>query len=266
MIRHVFAALLCALCVSGFSQSYTAIGKYEESDVLAMTRKNDAKSSDELQRQYQAAIKDAEYAEPSEISRDLTAIVPWEKGLIWRGEGESRQVLLVTWTSYKGYDNLVGTSTTLTREVWTVLANQLQDFVARHHQPYDSMVLRLEQLLGQPPNVGKTRFVEMWVNPDDVFRPSPDPEYTDHESELDFPRSPLFVMVSQAHKDWIYNLESVSYLPTGYPWTRLGYTYDWKRGAKEVGLSEYVIHVGSAVEIKDVIPNAEYFDTRPNKP
>lgn len=37
----------------------------------------------------------------------------------------------------------------------------------------------------------------------------------------------------------------------GYPWTRLGYTYDWgSRSSNKYGLSEFVIMPGSKVEVR----------------
>ncbi|MCL4692577.1 MAG: hypothetical protein KJ060_08715, partial [Candidatus Hydrogenedentes bacterium] len=121
------------------------------------------------------------------------------------------------------------------------------------------MTLRAEQLLGLPPHDGKTRFVEFWVDPSDLFRPSPDPAVTDHEAELDFPGSELFVTVSSEYVDWYESQVAISYGPDGYPWTRLGYTYDWGNPLTEVGLSEFVIRTGATVTVKSVTLNADYW-------
>ncbi|MBU6351343.1 MAG: hypothetical protein KGS73_14490 [Chloroflexi bacterium] len=40
-----------------------------------------------------------------------------------------------------------------------------------------------------------------------------------------------------------------------YPWTRLGYTYDWSNSASEVGLSEFVVAAGSTVAVEPVVEN-----------
>ena len=37
-----------------------------------------------------------------------------------------------------------------------------------------------------------------------------------------------------------------------YPWTRLGYAYDWGNPQSEVGLSEFVIKKGALVQIHAV--------------
>src|SRR6185369_11295748 len=119
-------------------------------------------------------------------------------------------------------------------------------------------VQRLEQLLGLPAKNGKDRFVELWADPDDLFRPCPDPEVTDRECSVDFPRSGRFLTVSADHVRWFEELKKKSYGPDGYPWTRLGYTYDWGSVEGREGLSEFVIRSGASVDVKAVTKNADY--------
>jgi hypothetical protein len=99
------------------------------------------------------------------------------------------------------------------------------------------------------------------VKPSDLYRPSADPDPADCEAELDFDTSPE-TTVSESYMDWFHTNESASYILTrnGYPWTRLGYTYDWCAGANEVGLSEFVIRPGATVTIVGVFTNAEYLE------
>jgi hypothetical protein len=225
-------------------------------------------SDAELEAAFQAAVDDAEVAEAIEICRNLTAITPYEESLIWEGiPGESR-VLVVTWTSWTGYDDQVGKSIAVaelvksietTRDTWVTMAPQLQDFCMKRRLDDERMTLRVEQLLGLPPHNGKTRFVEFWIDPVDLFRPSADPAITDHEAELDFPQSSLFVAVSPGHITWYEDLVATSYGTGGYPWTRLGYTYDWGSPVSEVGLSEFVIRTGATATVKSVTLNSDYW-------
>lgn len=210
----------------------------------------------ELQETYRAAVKDAETAEPGEISTNLTAIVPYNDNLIW--QAETGQVLVVTWTSWNGYDSLVGNSTVLQREVWVTVAPELQNFCRKCCRDNESLTLRLEQLQGLPPDNGKNRIVEMWVAPSDLFRPSADPEISDHEAEIDFPVPVDYIKVNQSHIDWYNALMNKSYGENGYPWTRLGYTYDWGNPQSEVGLSEFVIRQGATVGIYSVASTEAY--------
>lgn len=212
---------------------------------------------------YNNAVLDAETAETGEISKDLVAVVEGNDDLIWGEDDSAGKVLVVTWTSWDGYDEMIGEEMTLSREIWVTVVPELKEFSSVHFRrkadfENDQYVLRLEQLLGLPPDNGKTKFVEIWVDPGDLFRPSPDPEITDHEAELDFCRSAKFITVSEEYVLWFNNLKAQSYGGNGYPWTRLGYTYDWGNPESEIGLSEFVISEGAVVIIHSVTPNLEY--------
>ncbi len=207
-----------------------------------------------LQTAYLAAVKDAETAEPGEISRDLIAITEGND-LNWKGEPDKRKVLVVTWTSWPGYNEQVGKATTAGVETWVTVAPGVQHFCKRE-RPAEP-VLRLEQLLGLPPDNGKKWFVELWVDPADLFRPSADPEITDHEAETDL-RDSRWLSASEEHVKWFNELKGKSYGPNGYPWTRLGYSYDWGNPGDEVGLSEFVIRKGAPVEVNSVAQTLEY--------
>ncbi len=65
--------------------------------------------------------------------------------------------------------------------------------------------------------------------------------------------------VSAEYIEWFTALQSKSYGENGYPWTRLGYTYDWGNPESEVGLSEFVIEAGATVKIHSVSGTADYF-------
>lgn len=264
IIFSVFFALAVSAAVFGadsFSApifDYTAIGKYEETDYQYFKAARFDKTAESLQDQYQDALKDAEIAEPGEISKNLNPIVSYNSKLLTDYTNGTKRVLFTTWTSYTGYDSLVGTTTTLTREVWVTVVPEIKEFTTAHNVSETSLTLRLEQLLGIPPNIGKTRFVEMWAEPKDLFRPAPDPEITDCEAELDFAEPSDLIVTADSHKKWINDLKATSYLPNGYPWTRLGYTYDWGNSPDNIGLSEYVIRKGAIVKIKASTLTADY--------
>ena len=212
----------------------------------------------DLKQEYSNAITDAEVVEPLEISKDLIAIVPWDTNLVWKDNAENKRLLVVTWTSWNGYDEKIGQTMELSREIWVTAAPELKNFCKKQKLKKEKITLRLEQLLGLPPGNGKTKFVEMWVSPNDLFRPSPDPEISDHEAELDFPASNLFLTVDENYISWFNNLKENSYEDNGYPWTRLGYTYDWGNPSNEIGLSEFVIRKGATVEIHSVTMTLDY--------
>lgn len=210
----------------------------------------------ELREVYSQAIKDAKVAEFHEISRNLVAIIPSNNALVWNKD--TGDVLVVTWTSRDGYDDHMGSSMVLSREVWVTVVPKVKTFCRELRIMPGQVFLRLEQLLGLPPENGKTKFVEMWVSPTDLFRPSPDPEVSDHEAELDFPVSDRFVTVSEEYRQWFHNLTQESYGADGYPWTRLGYTYDWGNPNNEIGVSEFVVRAGAEVMIHAVLNTIDY--------
>ena len=211
----------------------------------------------DLKMAYQMAIRDAEFAEYHEISRNLVAIVPYEPDLIWKSEPGKSPLLTVTWTSWDGYDNKIGQSVELGREVWVTVAPELKEF-CRGYRPTANLQLRMKQLLGLPPDSHKTTVVEMWVQTVDLFRPSPDPEISDHEAELAFRKTTPFQETSQQHMKWFNDTRTKSYGEKGFPWTRLGYTYDWGNPESEVGLSEFIIAKGSTVTIRSVSSTEQY--------
>lgn len=210
----------------------------------------------DLKSLYNAAIEDTAIAERHEISKNLVAIVPSNNDLIWKDkDAQEPYVLVVTWTDYDGYDGKVGQSTAAGIDIWVTAVPEVQDFCRNLK---NDPALRLEQVLGLPPHSGHDRFVELWVKTADLFRPSADPEISDSEAEIDFRIANKFMKLSDQYIRWFNDQKKVSYKPEGYPWTRLGYTYDWGNPWNHVGLSEFIIARGSQIEIKSISSTAEY--------
>ena len=196
-----------------------------------------------LQASYDAAVADASVAKASEISHYLTPVLPGQRGTRWREITGEEYVRTVSWTSWNGYDGMVGSSMKLTQDVWITLVPEVREFCSK--LAADELDLRLKQLLGLPPEDKKTKFVEIWVRPDDLFRPCPDSEIDDNRCDLDFP-----VGTDAEHRHWFKHRQKNSYGGENrYPWTRLGYTYDWGGFSGNTGLSEYVIRKGSTVKV-----------------
>lgn len=225
---------------------------------------NIAPSEVELQRKYEMAVKDAERVEPDEISRDLRAISRCDIDLKWKYESNEWQILVVTWmdsgTMEKFYKGNKGEALTLSRDIWVTIVPDVKNFCTAYSRTRDDLKLRLEQLLGLPPHSVKSNFVEFWVKPDDLFRPCPDPEITDHECAPDFPLS-SFLTVSPIYVKWFNDLKSASYSgnPQPYPWTRLGYTYDWGDSLSHIGISEFVIRSGATVIFANAKPQTKEY-------
>ncbi len=213
--------------------------------------------------QYQAAIADARTAEPSEIRTTLTPLAPYNDSLAWRTTADStRQVLVVTWAGADTLPTAAASDTvTADRDVWVTAAPALKQFCRASDRTDDALRLRLAQRLGLPPDADYDRFVELWVRPRDLVRPCPDPEVTDRECELRSPLPRTHAQVSNAHRDWFRELKETSYGPDGYPFTGLGYTYDWHPSTDEVGPSEFVLRPGRPGIVRATYSTAAYCDS-----
>lgn len=209
---------------------------------------------------YRAAIEDARTAEPSEITTALTPLVPYNESLVWRTVRDSiRQVLVVTWG---GADTLpraaAGDTVTPDQDVWVTAVPQLRRFCRGLDRRGNALQLRLAQRLGLPPDADYDRFVELWVRPENLVRPCPDPAVTDRECGLHPPEPSAHVQISDVHRDWFRTLKRTSYGPDGYPFTGLGYTYDWNRSTDEVGPSEFVLRPGETATVNATHTTNEY--------
>jgi hypothetical protein len=227
-------------------------------------QERDAAKKQKLEDKFKRAVEDAKVAEPSEISKNLTPIVKSNPKLEWR-QPENKEVLVVTWINdgffqgvFKGKESVTHDKSL---EMWVTVAPELKDRCKKFGRK--DLKLRIEQLLGLPPDGNKTTFIEFWIDPQYLFRPAPDPEIVDQEVVLDFPFS-KYLMIAQEHVDWFNNLKGKSYGDEGYPWTRLGYTYDWKHKPKElkkkIGLSEFVARIPQGVTffIRPGAPTVDY--------
>ncbi|MDJ0900396.1 MAG: hypothetical protein QNJ55_16450 [Xenococcus sp. MO_188.B8] len=158
------------------------------------------------------AIEDAENPEPYEISTNLTAINKENRNLIWEGEPGKSRVLVATWTRPKPDEYKVDLEKQEYPEIWVTVVPELNNFCYRYQSSEEGdLELRLKQLLGLRPDSQKKHIVEMWVDPKYLFRPSKDPEITDHEAELDYPQSDTFITVSLDHQKWFEKQKKQSY-------------------------------------------------------
>lgn len=201
--------------------------------------------------EYAAAVRDSSEATAEEVNSGLWAITRSNPKLQWNAEGTA--VRMVAWTTFGGY---VQGDNVLTREVWVTAVPQLKEFCQAVAD--EKRVARINQFLGLPPATERDnsrRFAELWVRPQDMFRPCADPEIDDTVCGLQFPTS-----VAAEHRSWFTSNYSSSFgfwQQTRYPWTGLGYTYDWC-GDTEVGASEFVIRPGSTVQLIGYVERQAY--------
>jgi hypothetical protein len=127
----------------------------------------------------------------------------------------------------------------------------------------DQVILKLQQLLGLPPQTnpgGACTWKVLQVNvvkpevPRQFFRPCTDPDpTTSGPCAAYFSGNPP--LATPDFRAWLAGQAFSSWqIPNGYPWTHLGYTYNWDpQAASIVGVSEYVIAQDSPIQVLDVV-------------
>lgn len=249
-IRHAEFSLIVLLLLSTALAQSKPSGEETSQGNLAVTA-DDAK---------QAATQLSGSGEnsPNGLWQAYNAAV--EHVSVWRNEDVKRlkplavaadgTVEVVTATRHDVTSPLYG-------DTWVTIVPELQT-ICRHFT--GDVAMQVRELLGLPPDHQIPNVVVMKVRSTDIFRPTPDPtpwtlcpcgNPTATECSFDpavqcgnsFPKD-----VAPSHVQWIAETTlSVRQTPRGFPWTHLGYTYNWKPGADPYGTSEYVVRKGTQV-------------------
>jgi hypothetical protein len=226
-----------------------------------------------LAEKYRAAIEDAALVEPGEAVDTLIPIAP-ENPLLEPYWSENKtKILMVTWKSQNSYDKFIKpfkiSPQDTTKLIWVTVTPQVKEFCQQYLQnnpqaTKEDLELRLKQYLGLNPSWQYDVFVEMWVNPKDLFRPCVDPEITDTKCNLNFgdeiPKIAGSIQDSPImdYKIFYKDLYYRSIRSVLQPFTGLGYTYDWGNQDSRVGASEFILIPGAAYTVKDSVPTLKY--------
>ncbi|HXA15737.1 MAG TPA: hypothetical protein VN380_02000 [Thermoanaerobaculia bacterium] len=175
---------------------------------------------------------------------------------------EHGQVLVAMVTSK---DGKVGDSLTAgTYGMWVTGVPEVQTLCRAFH---GDVAMQLRELLGLPPDADVPRVLVLKVAVSDLFRPAPDDStntplpckpLSDNTTPTDcgntFPST-----TTPSHYQWMaVETLYLHAIPNGYPWTHLGYTYNWTPGADRYGASEYVIRGGAKGKIIENVPTVRY--------
>ncbi len=76
------------------------------------------------------------------------------------------------------------------------------------------------------------------------------------------------VWFANKSKETFLDTEKSEITNTHYPFTGLGYTYDWRKSAKEpnYGLSEFIVIPNTDITIVESMPLVDYYDRLKGKP
>lgn len=202
------------------------------------------------QNGYDAAIADAAVASPEKIM----PLLPLPA---------SPSAPMISWVTEKRLpckaDEAQCTVAVGADRLWVTLGGEVQNLCKSWNLSGDPLRRRLEQLLGlpmdPPQQYRKTSFVVMEVPRDRIERPCLGMNDTDAENPactIDTaastpPELRIFVQQQMAGSYIIRNPKG-----PGYPFTRLGYTYDWSPASKarnHYGVSEFLIAPNTTVKV-----------------
>jgi hypothetical protein len=208
---------------------------------------------------YQASIESSMSPSLEKVYTNLVYIAPQNDNLIRKRINDEDYILVVTWKQdisyYKKYLDS-GFYNTGSYPMWITTAPELLQRMKKENAK--DVNLRLKQLLGLPPNAVYSYFVEFWVKPQDLFRPCPDKEITDNKCDLCFPEN-----TDASYTSWVNENRVSRYyqcnIDEKYPWTQLGYTYDWSpKNESHIGLSEFVIGTNKNIVVKAIYSTEDY--------
>ncbi len=110
--------------------------------------------------------------------------------------------------------------------------------------------MRMVQMCGLRPDAVDDHMVFLYVERSKLMRPAPnpDPAITTFASMDCVDSAPAFYKTwYAANADFSYNSA------TPYPWTRLGYTYDWNTATSDYGVSEFIVPSGTKVRVDKIV-------------
>ena len=150
-----------------------------------------------------------------------------------------------------------GTTCTITwGESWLCSAKEYAKWYLDNKNNIKDPLLRTKQLLGMSDDSRNTYISSLWFNPSDVYRPA----------YVTSPTKPMSLSFDEGNPDWFrawFNSQYYySYDVSKLPWTRLGYTYDWSKEAKDkYGLSEFIAFDGVSFVVEKTLPVEEFVNT-----
>ncbi len=202
---------------------------------------------------YDNAVIDAMVAEDDEVL-PLVTLSEDDDMTTWNEDGK---VLLLSWHSYpESY--IEGESTVLEfGDVWTFTDKEIIDWFSENGEDVSDWELRFEQLIGLPESDEKTHFTAFWVDVNDVVRPAYEPD-----PMVDSMVNTYTEDMDEEYKNWFDDNIISSYFESEemYPWTRLGYTYDWADNGTDYGLTEFLVKQNATVDVEFTKSTDEFLE------
>lgn len=200
---------------------------------------------------YELAVKDSMTIE----SEEVLPVVELTKDSDLVTMNDENEVLLVTWHKYPD-SYVAGQDVTLQYgEVWTFTDKEIASWYKENKNGVTDWELRFEQLIGLPTDTEYTHFTAMWVPLAAIKRPA----YS-YDTATAINATAFAENADQSFVAWFDGNIVDSYFKDAYPWTRLGYTYDWADNGTEYGLSEFLVEKGTVAQVEFTYTTDEFIN------
>lgn len=207
-----------------------------------------------LEAKYAASIADAarELTEDDIYDGLLPIVYGGSELLEWRIEGGDTMVLVSSLQEADWYYASVeeGESFESSEQtdyvIWVAVPSQVRSYFEDGVDLADSTAvnLRFLQVLGLKPDDNSSTVYEFWANKNDLLRPSYVNDITTNAGAIEYAEN----TEPEWFEGWLDDNIAYSYESPAeglnYPFTRLGYTYDWG-GESKFGPSEYIVKPSS---------------------
>lgn len=191
---------------------------------------------------YNTAVIDAMIAEPQEIM-PLVCVSKDEKLISWKDD----RVLMLTMHKYPDSYPESKPVTLSFGNSWTFTDKEMKAWYDKNKTGVTDWSKRLQQLLGTEPHKTYTHISAFWTKPEDIRRPAYQIDATKQIEPKDLDGSSL----GELHSWFCDNIISSYYIgEKKYPWTRLGYTYDWNDNKTAYGLTEFLVLKNANVQVE----------------
>ena len=140
-------------------------------------------------------------------------------------------------------------------ESWLCSVKEYVNWYKDNKNNIKDILLRTKQVLGMDEASQNTYITSMWFDPNDVSRPAYVTDPT-KQMALQFEED-----ATDEYKEWFQSQYYYSYETKHLPWTRLGYTYDWSKEAKDrYGLTEFIAWKGTTVIVEKTLLVNEFIE------
>ena len=203
-------------------------------------------------------------------------------------EFDGEQFMLVQTVSYRPVSTVLpGESFSTSSDVWIAVPGEMDEVCQDYgcsQMNVEELDIAFKQVIGLPPDADYSVLSRFWVRPADLVRPctNVDPMVASCPQLVtnttvngtdwsDFlfgqgmyswrePRRGTSMPRISCAQDYENTTNGKCY---GFPWTRLGYTYDWTPGAKDDrGVTEFVVPEGSIAYLESVGTQRDAFPFR----